>query len=80
VINNTYVDSRRHTTYVTGPARTDFSKSVGRKQIKPVVIQEYNKPGQVYSNGHFQLYRPVVIKNNDREIKPAPARILTLRM
>ena len=78
VINNTYVDSRRHTTYVTGPARTDFQKVSGR-QIKPVVIQEYNKPGQSVSNGHFQLYRPVVIKNNDKGNKPAPARITNLK-
>ena len=78
VINNTYVDSRRHTTYVTGPARTDFQKVSGR-QIKPVPIQEYNKPGQSVSNGHFQIYRPVVIKNNDKGNKPAPARITNLK-
>jgi hypothetical protein len=78
VINNTYVDSRRHTTYVTGPARTDFQKISGR-QVKPVTIQEYNKPGQSVSNGHFQIYRPVVIKNNDKGNKPAPARITNLK-
>jgi len=78
VINNTYVDSRRHTTYVTGPARTDFQKVSGR-QIKPVPIQEYNKPGQSVSNGHFQIYRPVVIKNNDKGNKPAPAKITNLK-
>ena len=78
VINNTYVDSRRHTTYVTGPARTDFQKVSGR-QVKPVTIQEYNKPGQSINNGHFQIYRPVVIKNNVKGNKPAPARITNLK-
>jgi hypothetical protein len=78
VINNTYVDNRRHTTYVTGPARTDFQKVSGR-QVKPVTIQEYNKPGQNISNDHFQIYRPVVIKNTDQRNKPAPARITNLK-
>ena len=78
VINNTYVDSRRHTTYVTGPARADIQKVTGRK-LNPVAIQEYNKPGQELSNGHFQIYRPVVMKNNDKEKKPAPSRITNLK-
>jgi len=78
VINNTYVDSRRHTTYITGPARADIQKVTGR-QFKPVAIQEYNKPGQDFSNGHLQIYRPEVMKNNDKEKKPAPSRITNLK-
>jgi hypothetical protein len=78
VINNTYVDSRRHTTYVTGPARADIQKVTGRK-LNPVAIQEYNKPGQDLGNGHFQIYRPVVMKNNDKGKKPAPSRITNLK-
>jgi hypothetical protein len=61
VINNTYNDRRRHTTYVTGPARTDIQKVTGRK-LSPVAIQEYDKPGQDLNNGHFRIYRPVIVK------------------
>ena len=78
VINSTYVDSRRHTTYVTGPARADIQKATGR-QVKSVAIQDNNKPGQNLSNGHFSIYRPQVIKNNDKEKKPAPSRITDLK-
>jgi hypothetical protein len=78
VINNTYVDSRRHSTYVAGPARADIQKATGRK-FNPVAIQEYNKPGQEFSNGHFQIYRPLIVKNNNKEKQPAPSRITNLK-
>lgn len=78
VINNTYTDSRRHTTYIAGPARADVQKAAGR-QVKPVAIQEYSKPGQEISNGNFRIYRPVVVNNNNREAKPAPARVANLK-
>jgi len=77
VINNTYSDSRRHTTYVTGPARNDFQKAAGR-QVNPVTIQENNRPGQNLSNGHLAIYRPEIVKTGEREKKPAPARITEL--
>jgi hypothetical protein len=78
VINNTFVDSRRHTTYVTGPSRTEIQKATGRK-INPVAIQEYNKPGQAISNGHFQIYRPAVVKTGSKEKQPAPSRVINLK-
>ncbi len=78
VINSTYVDSRRHTTYVTGPARADIQKVTGR-QVNPVAIQDNNKPGQDLSNGQFRIYRPEVMENNDKEKKPAPSRITNLK-
>ena len=45
VINNTYVDNSRHTTYVSGPAREDLQRATGRR-TNPVRIQEDNRPGQ----------------------------------
>jgi hypothetical protein len=78
VINNTYRDSRRNETYVTGPARSDFQKASGR-QVNPLTIQEYNRPGQDLGNGHFNIYRPEVRKNNDNGQKYAPARIIDLK-
>jgi hypothetical protein len=78
VINNTYVDSRRNTTYVSGPAREDIQKVTGRR-INPVVIQENDRPGQNVSNGRLQIYRPQVMKNNDNQQKPVPSRITNLK-
>ena len=78
VINNTYVDQRRNTTYVIGPARGDIQKVTGRR-VDPVVIQENSKPGQDLNNGRLTIYRPEVTKNNDREHKAAPSRITNLK-
>jgi len=78
VVNNTYNDSRRHTTYVTGPSRTDFQKATGR-QINPLTVQEYNRPGQNYSNGRLQMYRPEVIKNSNSGRISVPSRVTNLK-
>jgi hypothetical protein len=78
VINNTYRDSRRNETYVTGPARSDFQKASGR-QVNPLAIQEYNRPGQELGDGHFNIYRPEVRKNIDNGQKYAPSRITDLK-
>jgi hypothetical protein len=78
VINGTYVDSKRHTTYVTGPARADFQKVAGRK-VNSVAIVDNNKPGQSLNNGHFSIYRPEVAKNNTKDKKPVPAKIADLK-
>jgi hypothetical protein len=77
VINNTYVDNRRNTTYVSGPAREDLQRATGRR-ANPVAIQENNRPGQQLSNGQLRIYRPQVSKNNDQGQKPAPSRINNL--
>jgi hypothetical protein len=77
VVNNTYNDSRRNTTYITGPARTDFQKATGR-QVNPIAIQEYNKPGQNYSNGRLQMYRPEVIKNSNSGRTSVPSRVTNI--
>jgi hypothetical protein len=78
VINNTYVDNSRHTTYIAGPARTDIQRATGR-QVNPVAIQEYNKPGQDMNNGKFRIYRPEVARSNGGGVKPAPSRITNLK-
>jgi hypothetical protein len=78
VISNTYVDQRRNTTYVTGPARADIQKVTGRR-VDPVVIQENSKPGQDLNNGRLTIYRPQVTKNNERGHSAAPSRITNLK-
>jgi hypothetical protein len=78
VINNTYFDSRRNTNYVAGPTRDDVQKVTGRR-VSPVSIQENDKPGQDLRNGQFRIYRPEVIKNNDKEQKPVPSNITNMK-
>ena len=75
VVNNTYNDNRRNATYVAGPDRKDFQRSTG-KQVNPVIIQEYNKPGQNLSDGRLQIYRPEVMKNKDQA--SAPSKVTNL--
>jgi hypothetical protein len=78
VIENTYFDSKRNTKYVSGPTREDIQRVTGRR-VNPVGIQENNAPGQDMRNGQMHLYRPEVTKNNDREQRAAPARIVNLK-
>jgi len=78
VIHNSYLDNSRHTTYVSGPSRSQVQKVTGRT-ITPVVIQENNKPGQAISNGQLRIYRPQVVKNSVGNQKPAPTRITNLK-
>jgi len=74
VINNTYIDNSRNSTYVSGPARDDVQRNTG-KRVSSVAIRENSKPGQTLQNGQLQIYRPNVRKNNDSGQKPAPNRI-----
>ncbi|MDD3323262.1 MAG: hypothetical protein PHS59_17650 [Paludibacter sp.] len=74
VIRNTYVDNCRHTTYVTGPSRTDLQRNTGRK-IVPIRIRENNKPGSDMNNGQLRIYRPQVERSNNNNRKPTPARV-----
>ncbi len=78
VINKTYIDSKRRTSYVSGPAREDVQKRTGRN-VTQVTIQENSKPGQVSANGQLRIYRPVVYKSNVSDKKIVPARIVGLK-
>jgi len=48
IINKTYIDNSRHTTYASGPAREDVQRASGRT-ITPVAIQENAKPDKVWA-------------------------------
>jgi hypothetical protein len=78
VINRTYSDRNRHSTYVSGPDRADVQKVTGRT-IQPVVIHDNNKPGQNLRNGQLQIYRPQVQRNDKNGRKPAPSRVINLK-
>jgi len=74
VINNTFIDNSRNSTYISGPARDDVQRTTG-KRVSSVAIRENSKPGQTLKNGQLQIYRPNVRKNTDTGRKPAPTRI-----
>jgi len=77
LINKTYTDNKRHTTYVSGPAREDVQKATG-KTITPIVIRN-NKQGQILSNGQLRIYRPIVTKNKDQVQDPTPSKMTNLQ-
>ncbi|MGZ4034356.1 MAG: DUF6600 domain-containing protein [Bacteroidia bacterium] len=68
VINNTYIDNSRHTTYVTGPKKEEVQKVTG-KPIKQYAIKENSKPGQAVKNNELRIYRPAVVKKDN--VKPS---------
>jgi hypothetical protein len=78
VINNTYIDRGRNTTYVAGPPRDDVQRVTGRR-IDPVTIQENDRPGQDLRNGQLRIYRPQVMNNNNQGQRPAPSRIVDMK-
>jgi hypothetical protein len=75
VINNTYVDNRTRSTYVSGPARDDVQRATGRR-VSNVAIQESQRPEQKLNNGSLRIYRPQVTRNNNSDQKYAPTRVM----
>lgn len=59
IINNTYVDKSRNTTYIAGPGKEEIEKGTGRK-VKTVGVKDNSKPGQGLKNNELHTYRPVV--------------------
>ncbi len=78
IINNTYTDNSRRTTYVTGPGRDDIQKGTGHR-VNSVTIQEDSRPGQKLNNGNLRIYRPQMTRNNDRGQKASPTRLVNLK-
>jgi hypothetical protein len=77
VINKTYYDGKRHSTYVAGPSRDDVQKMAGRT-IKPFTVNERDKPGQSINKDQVQIYRPQVQKNNNGH-KPVPNKLANIK-
>lgn len=78
VINRTYIDNNRHTTYVTGPAREDVQRVTGRR-ISPVAIQENSRPGKILNDGNLKMYRPQIEKNSRLGQKPTPGKVENIK-
>ena len=78
VINTTYIDNSRHTTYVTGPSRNEVQRVTGRT-INPVPIRDNNRPGKDINDGNLKMYRPQVMKNNRPDNKPVPVKVENIK-
>ncbi len=78
VINRTYTDQSRHSTYISGPDRAEVQKNTGRT-IQPVVIHDNEKPGQDLKKDRLQIYRPQVQKSDENGRRPAPSRVVNLK-
>jgi hypothetical protein len=78
VINQTYFDNSRRATYVYGPKREDVQRYTGRN-VSPVHIQENNRPGQSVNNGQLRIYRPDIKKNDNKDQRPVPSKIINLK-
>ena len=78
VINNTYIDRSRNTTYIAGPSRDDVQQVTGRR-ISNFSVRDNDRPGQVLKNNQLQIYRPQIQQTSDQYQKPAPSRITNLK-
>jgi len=78
MINQTYVDNNRHTTYVSGPSREDAQRTTGTT-LKSVAIQENDRPGQTMVNGQLRIFRPQISNSTNRGVKPTPSRIVNIK-
>ncbi len=78
VINTTYIDNSRNTTYITGPGREEVQRATGRK-VNHIAIQENNKPGQQLRDGQMNIYRPRVERHSEKAQKPAPSKITNIK-
>jgi hypothetical protein len=77
VINNTYIDQRRNTTYISGPSRNDVQQVTGRR-ISNVPIRDYDRPGQLMDNSQMRIYRPQIQNTGVRLQQPSPSRITNI--
>ncbi len=78
VINNTYIDRGRHTTYVTGPRKAEVQANTGRR-FNSLAVRDNSTPGVVLNNNQLKIYRPVVERTRDGNRKPAPTRIANIK-
>ena len=78
VINQTYNDRRRNTTYISGPSRDDVQRVTGTK-VRSVAIQENSRPGHDLSNNRLRIYRPEVKRNTENGHQAAPSRVVNLK-
>jgi hypothetical protein len=78
VINRTYSDAGRHTVYTAGPDRNEVER-ITRTGVRPVTIQDNDRPDQTLSNDRLRIYRPQVEPGSPDGHKAAPTRVVGLQ-
>jgi hypothetical protein len=79
IINNTYLDNRSRTTYVTGPRRSDVETAT-RQRVTVYNVNDRSRAGAANVSGrNVSIYRPRVEANPGRgQERPAPHQAKTL--
>lgn len=78
IINNRRVDSQRHATYMSGPARDQAQRYTGRR-ITTYTIENNDRPVRKLDNGRLRIYRPEVRKSVDQGRRPVPSKVYKLK-
>ncbi len=73
VINNTYINSTRNTTYITGPTRTEYMQVSGRNVPEYKLKNTSTRNSTYVRNNTLRIYKPE-IKRDDNA--PAPSRAI----
>ena len=70
--NNSF--NNRNLDYNRGPQANDVARN-GRIQVRPVTINESNRPGASLNNNRLDIYRPTIQNNNSSNNRPAPRQV-----
>ncbi len=73
-IENRHRDNDRNVTYIAGPSRLDVQRVI-HKDVRPVTIQENDRPGQQMSNNQLRIYRPQIQKTNGNGRESVPSKV-----
>lgn len=69
VINNTYIDNNRNTTYIAGPRPDEVQRTTGRR-IERMPVTDSQRPGQRIANSQVQIYRPQIRESGENRSVP----------
>lgn len=64
IINNTYVNRSRNTTYITGPTRTEYKRVSGRDAPQYRVKNVSTRSNTSIRNNTLRIYRPEIDRSN----------------
>ncbi|MBE0644514.1 MAG: hypothetical protein IH600_10585 [Bacteroidetes bacterium] len=78
VINHTYIDKSRNSTYITGPQREDVQRATGHT-IKPYAVHNNSAPGEKVEKGQLQIYRPQIEREDRNGHRAAPSKLTQLK-
>ncbi|MGB5075842.1 MAG: DUF6600 domain-containing protein [Bacteroidota bacterium] len=78
VINHTYIDKSRNSTYITGPKREDVQRATGRS-ISPYAVHNNSAPGEKVEKGQLNIYRPKIEREDKNGHRPAPSKLEKLK-